>query len=402
MLSSVASLRAHQTRMNVIGDNIANVNTAGYKGRRASFQDLYSQTLRGATAPTDGLGGRDPMQTGTGVRVSAIPVDMSQGSFAATNRQTDMAIQGGGFFAVSNGEGLSYTRDGGFHLDANGSLVHSATGHRLIGWSADPATGAVDTSAVLGADSTLTLPLGQLTEVQPTANIEWAGNLSATAGVGDTATGIVRVIDSLGEAHDAEVEFTKTAANEWSWTATGAAGSGTVTFDPGTGQLAAGGTGSLTLTPGNGGAATTINVDFSSMSGLAADSEVIPASQDGYPAGTLSSFAVGADGAITGFFSNGLSRTLGVVALASFTNEAGLSSTGANLWTETVDSGQAVLGAAHAGSRGAIASGYIEQSNVDLGTEFTDLIITQRGFQANTRVVTSVDEMLQELLSLKR
>lgn len=407
MLAGVASIKAQQTRMNIIGNNLANINTTAFKGGRVTFQDMMSQTLRGASSPNGAIGGRNPIQVGLGVRVASTDTNTEQGSLNATNRPTDMAITGNGFFPVTDGNQILYTRDGGFDLDANGDLVHRATGTKLIGWTADPVTGAVDTSQALGAASTLNIPLGAAMTAQATSQATWAGNLDNRAAVGDTSSTVVRVYDNLGNAHDLNVTYTKTSADTWDWSVTnpgGSAavtGSGTITFDPANGSVMTGNTGAITVTPTDG-AAVTINADFGSLKGLAADSNAKVISQNGFGPGSLASFAVAEDGSVVGLYSNGMTKTLGQVALASFSNPGGLDREGGNLWTATYNSGTPTLGTALSDDRGSITSGYLEQSNVDIGTEFTDLIITQRGFQANTKVVTTVDEMLQELLQMKR
>ncbi|MFN3963491.1 MAG: flagellar hook protein FlgE [Fimbriimonadaceae bacterium] len=412
MLSGVASIKAQQTRMNVIGNNLANVNTTAYKGTRVSFTDMMAQTVRGATRPTDSRGGLNPIQYGLGVLTSGTDANMEQGSLNATNRQTDFAIQGHGFFAVSNGDRIAYTRDGTFDLDANGYLVHRSTGERLLGWSANPVDGSIDTNAPVGESSALQIPIGQRTAVQQTTEVTWAGNLDSRefnrAGTATTSS-LVRVYDPLGGAHDVTVTLTEgTTPNTWNWSVSGttltATGSGTITFNPTDGTIASGGTGSATFTPppASGVPAFDVDMDFSAFSQLATDMQIQAANQNGYGPGSLQNYSVGADGVITGIYTNGLTRPLGQIAMAIFSNPAGLERQGSNLYRNTDNSGVPVIGAPRSGGRGQVNAGFLEQSNVDIGTEFTDLIVTQRGFQANTRVVTTVDEMLQDLINMKR
>lgn len=404
MYSGVSAIRAQQMKMNVIGNNLANVNTTAFKGSRVTFKDQFSQVLQGASAPGAALGGRNALQLGQGVQVAASDENMEQGSLNATNRVTDMAMVGDGYFTVTDGSSTYYTRDGGFDMDANGDLVHRATGLKLLGWQADPTTGAISPS---GATTALNIPLGAEMTAQGTTESKWGGNLDSRAAVGATQETKIRVYDNLGGAHDLTVTMTKTAADEWSWSAadpTGSAtvsGSGTFTFDPATGAMTAGGTGSISVTPA-GGTPVTVNSDFSSIKSLAASSTAKMTSQNGFPAGTLSSFGIDQNGVVVGLYSNGVTKNLGQVAVATFTNAAGLDNIGGNLAQISPNSGAPSIGAANADGRGSINSGYLEQSNVDISTEFTDLIITQRGFQANTKIVTTVDEMLQELLNIKR
>lgn len=413
MLAGVASIKAQQTRMNVIGNNLANVNTTAYKGSRVTFQDMLAQTIRGASRPTDKSGGTNAIQFGLGVLVAGTDINNEQGSLNATNRSTDFAIQGNGFFQVSNGDRIAFTRDGSFDLDAAGDLVHRATGERLMGWSADPASGVIDTNQPIGPTSALRVPIGARTAVQRTTEVVWAGNLDSrvftTAGTATTQS-LVRVYDSLGSEHELTLTLTEGAtANTWDWSvSTGAGatvtGGGTLTFDPATGALTGGNPGAITLTPpaATGQAPFNIDLNFGDVGQLAADMQVQASSQNGYSPGSLSSFSVNTDGVVVGLYTNGLTRPLGQISLAIFPNANGLERQGSNLWRNTDNSGVPVVGAPKSGGRGLVNAGFLEQSNVDIGNEFTDLIVTQRGFQANTRVVTTVDEMMQELINMKR
>ncbi len=417
LLAGVASIKAQQTRMNVIGNNLANVNTTAYKGARVIFQDMLAQTMRGATRPNGSLGGTNSIQFGLGVTVAGTDVNNEQGSLNATNRPTDLSIQGNGYFMVSNSDRIGYTRDGAFDLDANGDLIHRATGERLVGWTANPATGLIDPNSVVGPASSLNIPLGSRTSVQVTTNAIMSGNLDnreAITGLPLPPTtdpawrnSTLRVYDTLGQQHDVTLHMIKSADNTWEWQVSAQApstvsGSGTLVFGA-NGTLTSGSPGSITVTPGSGGApAFTLDVDFANISQLATETQVQTSSQNGFPPGSLNGFSIGSDGTISGIFSNGLTRTLGKIAMAIFPNTNGLDRVGANMWRPTDNSGEPYIGEPRSGGRGMISSGFLEQSNVDIGSEFTDLIITQRGFQANTRVVTTVDEMLQELINMKR
>lgn len=167
LLAGVASIKAQQTRINVIGNNLANVNTVAFKGSRVTFKDMIAQTMRGASGPTGNRGGQNALQFGLGVLVAGTDVNNEQGSLNATNRPTDIAVQGNGYLIVGNGSRMLYTRDGAFDLDANGDLVHRSTGEKLLGWSAD-ADGVIDTSAPVTAASSIRIPIGQLSAVQVT------------------------------------------------------------------------------------------------------------------------------------------------------------------------------------------------------------------------------------------
>jgi len=417
LLAGVASIKAQQTRMNVIGNNLANVNTTAFKGSRVTFQDMIAQTIRGASRPNNTLGGTNPIQFGLGVLISGTDINSEQGSLNATNRPTDLSVQGNGFFMVSNGQRIIYTRDGSFDVDAEGNIVHRSTGERVLGWTADPATGTFDEQQVVSATNYMTVPLGLRSAVQVTTAASFAGNLDATQAVTaaplppltDPAWNVstVRVFDSQGAAQDITLHFIKSATNEWTWQSTAAngttvAGGGVLTFD-GDGVLTSGSPSTLTITPAGGSAPPfDIELSFDRIGQLANDTQVQSAGQNGFPPGSLQGFSIGVDGTITGLFTNGLTRPLGRIALSIFPNANGLERIGSNMWRGTDNSGLAVVGSAKTGGRGSINSGFLEQSNIDIGNEFTELIITQRGFQANTRVVTTVDEMLQDLINMKR
>jgi flagellar hook protein FlgE len=421
LLAGVASIKAQQTRMNVIGNNLANVNTTAFKGSQVTFQEMIAQTIRGATRPTSaGLGGTNPIQYGLGVIIGATATNHNQGSLLSTNRKGDLAIQGGGFFLVSNGERVAYTRDGGFDLDATGVLTHRSTGERLLGWKADQ-FGNIDTSTPIDASSFISVPIGALEGAQVTSNARFGGNLQSSALPTDEWRTTFRVFDSLGAAHDIEIVFTNHqvppvgtpppgAVSSWDWAAfenSVPIGDSSTTgeplyFDANGGLINIGAAQIITVPSLNGAPAFDVRLNFDILTQVDTVSEVRMVDQDGFPPGTLADYSIGEDGIVTGLFTNGLTRALGRIALALFPNPAGLERLGNNLWIHTNNSGTAIVGAPRERGKGVISAGFLEQSNVDIGQEFTDLIITQRGFQANTRVVTTVDEMLQDLINMKR
>lgn len=420
MLSGVASLKAHQIKMNVIGNNIANINTIGFKSARAHFQDLLSQTLRAASRPSGVLGGTNPMQVGLGVKVGAIDIMPLQGALELTGRSTDLAIQGNGFFMLSNGRDIQFTRDGAFALDANGFLVHRGTGWKVLGWKADPG-GFIDTNQGITASSVLQFPVGSQAAVRQTSRVQYTGNLNANAASTDSFSATVRVYDALGGAHDITLTFTNRqnppagspppgAIMSWEWSATEggtsvgdfSTGSNSRLYFDASGKLIGGTTQEITITPTNGAPPFTVTLDLAQITSLAADSVVQPVYQDGFPPGTLQEFAIGIDGTIQGIFSNGLSRPMGRIALSLFSNPTGLERLGNNMWRQTDNSGLPQIGAPTTAGLGEINAGYLEQSNVDLGSEFADMIVTQRGFQANTRIVSVVDELLADVVNMKR
>jgi len=400
MNSAVSGLKTHQTMLDVTGNNIANVNTTGFKAGRVSFSDVLSQTISGATAPTGSSGGTDPQQVGLGVRTGAITNLFTQGGLQTTNNATDLAIQGEGFFVLADGEVDYYTRAGAFEVDAAGYLVDSVTGYRVQGASGDIVISSTTSSAP-----------------QATALATFGGNLDATTQAGTTYAATLTLYDSLGAAHDVSLTFTKSAtAGQFTYAASEsdaslsitAGGSGTIQFD-GNGAITSGASGSITLGFTNGATAgQVVTLDFGSASnaspvtGLASDTTLALASQDGYATGSLQSYSIGTNGTINGTFSNGHVGTLGTILLATFSNPAGLSKEANNLYRESSNSGVANAGTPGTGSRGTLAPGSLESSNVDLAEEFTRLILAQRGFQANARVITATDEVLTEAVNLKR
>jgi flagellar hook protein FlgE len=417
MFSAISGLRGHQIMMDVIGNNIANVNTVGFKSGRVNFQDIMSQTLHGATASQGGLGSINPAQIGLGMSVAGIDVLQTQGNLQATGKTTDMALQGDGFFVESDGTNTYYTRDGAFDIALDGSLGNPASGMKVQGWQAD-ATGNVDITQAIG---NIVIPIGQRTTAQATTTVNLSGNLDAGAANGDSVPTTMTVFDSLGIAHSVKVTFTKTAANTWDWAVTKdaadtgiaiaqtaysagppvvpAVNNGTLTFS--TSGIETASTGSLSFTFPDGATATTPAIDFGPMSQFSGTSQ--PSGRtDGFTSGTLTTFAVGSTGEISGVYSNGSTQVLGQIALAGFLNSAGLLRSGANNFSSTSASGAANIGRAGSGGRGTVTTGVLEMSNVDLATQFTSMITAERGFQANGRVITTSDEMLQELVNLKR
>lgn len=563
MFSGVSGLQAHQTKMNVIGNNISNVNTTGFKAGRVSFQDQLAQTLRSASGPSSNSGGQNAQQVGLGVMLGSVDTFQTQGNLQTTGKTTDLAIQGNGFFMVSTGKSIFYTRDGSFDLDSGGNLVNPSTGQKLLGYSAD-ANGNIDAGAPLDGTASLKIPIGTLTSVKQTTEAKFVGNLDArsalqttkvdlTGNLDSTATGTTqlptlptitvydnqgnahtvqatfsnptgsgtgrqwdvqikvdgnlaydsvaggkakityngtnfefgggvttlnmdngsgtthgsqipgangappfsinlnfnnftnnaattsmngaadgqggapptwststRVFDSLGVGHLLTFKYTRAqigtgaptgASAKYTWQAmengqvigSDTTPNNSALFFDANGKLLQGNTQSVTVTPTDGSISPfSVKVDNNRLIQLANDADVNVQAQDGYPAGTLQTFAIDASGMITGSFTNGQSRALGQIAMASFQNPSGLEKVGSNMFRESSNSGNIQTGVPNMNGRGKINPGFLEMSNVDLSTEFTNLIITQRGFQANTRIVSVVDDLLQDVINLKR
>ncbi|MQA00588.1 MAG: flagellar hook-basal body complex protein [Dehalococcoidia bacterium] len=411
LFAAIAGLQNHITYMDVVGNNIANVNTQGFKASRVTFQDMLSQTVAGASAPTDNRGGTNPQQVGLGMKVGGIDVVHTQGSLQATGRNTDFAIQGNGFFVVKDGARVFYTRDGAFDVSVAGELVNPTTGYKVQGWGAD-AAGVIDTNQPTGA---IEIPYGQSISAQPTTDVTFAGNLDARVVDTEFFSTTIEVYDSLGAAHAVEVRFEKNGANTWDVTASGPDVAtatpvpATIVFDA-TGRITTPAAGTrlaidIDLTAaGAGGADVDVPVDINvdNLTQFASEGQVAPTFNNGFSAGSLISFSVGPGGDITGIFSNGTTRPLGQVAMALFTNPAGLQKAGANHYESTSNSGVPVVGTPGTGGRGTVGTGVLEGSNTDLAREFTNVVIAQRGFQASSRIISTSDEMLESLVNLIR
>ncbi|HWL43428.1 MAG TPA: flagellar hook protein FlgE [Ilumatobacter sp.] len=411
MSSALSGLRNHQLMLDVVGNDIANVSTIGFKSSSTVFADVLSQTLSGAGAPGGQTGGTNAAQIGLGSRLVATVQSFTQGALQRTGRPADVAIEGDGFFVVANGNEKFYTRAGAFDIDAAGNLV-TPDGMLVQGWQANMA-GAINTNAAVGP---VQIQVGELLPPVQTSGVDLGGNLSADAAIGDAVTMTLTGYDEQGAAVPVNMTFTKTAADQWTVTAT--AGNpavditasltdNVITFD-GTGELTAPADRNINIAaaaiPGFPGAISLELGDAGAPGRLtqyAGSSTAAITNQNGSAAGSLQAFSVSPDGTIVGMYSNGRTKPIGQLALAVFTNPGGLERT-AGVWRESPNSGLAQIGTAAAGGRGKISAGMLEMSNVDLAEEFTRLIVAQRGFQGNARVVTTADEILQEVVNLRR
>ena len=384
--SGVSGLQAQQTMLDVVGNNIANVNTTGYKSSSVEFEDTLSQMIGTASGPQGNQGGTSPAQVGLGVRVAATATNFTEGAAQTTGVGTNLMINGDGFFIVNNGGQTQYTRSGAFTTDASGNLV-SPDGAIVQGWSAT--NGVVNSSAPV---SNITLSTTGLSAARATSNAAMTGNLADDAAVGATVNSQVTVYDANGAQSNLTMTFTRNATGGWDVSGADAAGNtatGTVTFTNGA------------MTPAQSLTVGGVTVDMSKITGFAGSGGVNFASQNGTAAGSLQSFSIENDGTIMGAFSNGEKQAVGRVALANFTNPGGLQKAGNSNFIATPNSGLPQVGQAGSGSLGTMTSGAIEGSNVDLAREFTNLIVAQRAFQASARVITTSDDVLQELLQLK-
>jgi flagellar hook protein FlgE len=459
LYSGVSGLQNHQTRMDVIGNNVSNVNTTGFKRGRVNFQDMISQQLSGAARPTEELGGVNPKEVGLGMTIATIEQVFTQGNLQSTGVSTDVAIQGNGFFIMKNGEESFYTRNGAFGLDRDGTLVNPANGMRVQGWMARELNGEMVVSTA-ATPTDLVIPVGSKDPAKATTNVNFACNLNKNtpeilegASASDIAKGTwsteQKIYDSFGNEHLLNVSFRRVVGNPNQWEATvnidpdnaeftqtrvglgttdGVQNTFIVNFDN-FGRLA-----SVTDTSGNvtnpegeivlqtsftvPGAnldengnpyRQTMNISLGTIGDMkntitqsASKSTTKAYSQDGYTLGYLDNFKIDSTGTITGVYSNGTNRVIGQLALATFANDRGLEKAGDNTYVESNNSGMASIGESGVAGKGSLLAGALEMSNVDLSEQMTDMIVTQRGFQSNAKTIQTADTLLETVLSLKR
>ncbi len=459
LYSGVSGMQNHQTRMDVIGNNISNVNTTGFKRGRVNFQDLLSQQMSGAAKPTDELGGVNPKEVGLGMNIASIDTIFTQGSLQTTGVQTDIAIQGNGFFIEKQGEKTYFTRAGNFGLDSDGLLVNPGNGMRVQGWMARDVDGQqiLNTSA---QTEDLRIPVGSKISAKETATVNYRCNLDKRTpeiAEGASQADILKstwgtdfqVYDSFGQQHTLNVSFTRVPGtnNQWDATVTvdptqadatatrvgvgttdGTTNTFRVTFDnlghlsgivdsagnvsPATGTVMLQASYNvLAANPDENGAPTrhTFNLNLgqigstdNTITQFAEKSSTKAFEQDGYAMGYLENFKIDQSGVITGVYSNGTNRTIGQIAMASFTNPGGLEKAGENTYVRSNNSGLPDVSVSGVAGKGKLIAGALEMSNVDLTEQFTDMIVTQRGFQASSKTIQTSDTMLDTVLNLKR
>ena len=416
LFRGLTGLRSSQLSMDVIGNNIANVNTVGYKSSRATFKEMLLQTIRSASSGSASTGGTNAMQVGLGVSVGSIDRNMTQGVPQITNRQTDFSIEGNGFFILSDGSSDYFSRAGNFDVDYQGYLVSPFNGYRVQGVAA--ISGVIPAS---GSITDIRIPYDTVVAPQATSQVDLGGNLNGDAPVGTTHATQVDIYDNTGGGTSLTVNFIKTDNDMWDVsldvaTGTDPVGFEIIRFNNATGLISGTSSFSFSWTPL--GSATplalTLDIGAAGMTdgvtqfgvpdsdGKPAESTATVTGRDGFTSGTLKRFLVDETGVFTGVFSNGEQRSIAQMYMANFNNPGGLLNLGSGLFTETPNSGTAGVAAAGVGSNGKILQGTLEMSNVDLAEEFTSMIITQRAFQANARVISTSEELLTELLNLKR
>lgn len=442
LYAGVSGLQNHQTRMDVLSNNVANVNTYGFKKGRVTFQDMLSQTLTGAARPREDKGGVNPQQVGLGMMVAAIDTIHSQGAMQVTGVNTDLALMGEGMFILKRGERSFYTRNGAFSIDKEGTLLNPANGYKVQGWQSTIGPDGRPKVETAATPTDIRIPVGDKDPARATANIFYHCNLRKTD---DTHQTDIEAYDNTGTPRQLRATMKRTGINQWQMTVdvpqatagsvkADVAGNGVaqnniinLTFnDNGSlvavadNQVAAGQTTdtlnngelsanvSFTYQGTNGEVAQSIKLHlgtsglFDGITQFESASTTKAIEQDGYTMGELEGFNIDDNGQVTGVYTNGNRKLLAQVAIAKFANVGGLEKAGESLFVESNNSGRANIGEAGLSGRGKIKAGTLEMSNVDLSEQFVDMIVTQRGFQANSRGITTSDQMLQEILTLKR
>lgn len=417
----LTGLEADSTALNTIANNLSNMNTTGFKSASTNFADLFYQQI-GTT------GSGDPIQVGAGVQVASNEISFTQGSISSTGNSTDVALNGNGFFVASNGSGgYEYTRAGDFTMNSDGALVTS-NGLSVMGYPA--VNGVVNTNAPLTA---ISIPVGQVQEPQATTTLSMTANLDSASATGTQFPAEVTVYDSLGEPHVATVTYQQTAANTWSYSvALPASDFASGVSTPVTGTMQFDANGNLTTITPTGGAAETVGTTAGDVSSIAlgftglADgandlnmqwnllgssgtptisqvdttSAVSATTQNGYASGQYQSFTIGSDGTVTVTYSNGQQQNVGQLALANVANLQGLSLLGDGDYAATLASGAAVIGPSGTSGLATMQDGALDASNVNISSEFSDLIVAQRAFEANAKSVTTFDTVTQDTINM--
>lgn len=398
---------AFSTMLDTVGNNIANINTPGYKDQTVAFQDLFYQTLSAGSPPSNGLGGTNPIQLGQGVGTGATETDFTQGTITQTGDPLDAAIQGNGFFVVTNGNQDFYTRAGAFAVNSAGYLVDPTTGDYV---QRTGTVGEVPGYQTPGNDNIL-IPYGAGIQGTETSNVNFVGNIDNQLPAGQSVSTSIQVYDSENAVHTLTVTFTAAGSSTYNVTATvdGTAETvtgGPVVFDQ-NGLLASGNTLQVGVSGlSDGASAQTINLNLGAIgaaTGLTQFGTATTAqanTQDGMAAGTLQSVSFDQGGNVLGQFSNGETIPIAQLAIASFSNQGGLLQVGNNYYEASPASGDALIGTAGSGALGSVQGGALEGSNVNISTEFANLIIAQRGFQVNAETVTVADQVLADLANI--
>ena len=405
----LSGLNSTSKALDVVGNNIANANTVGFKGAQVHFSDVYANSLAGSGAS----------QVGIGASLSAVQQSFSQGNLTATNNPLDISINGNGFFRMSQNGAVTYTRSGQFHLDNAGYIINDQQ-MRLMGYPAD-AQGLISVASPVDLKLSASQIPPRATNDAASGNLTAALNLDSREAEPDFGpfnyenpqtynySTALSVYDTLGVAHTMTMFFERVAAGG-DWNVYGAMDGETPQALPA--QLAFNNSGTLTtgmplllpswtLTTGADSPWSPGEIDFTGTTQYGSASSVDRLTQGGYATGTLSGLSVGDDGVVLGRYNNGQARNLGQVVLATFANPNGLQSLGSNQWALSSVSGPELVSAPGAGSRGVLQSGSIEESNVDLTAELVNMITQQRNYQANAQTIKTQDQIMQTLVNLR-
>lgn len=409
MSTALSGLNAAESALQTISNNLANMNTDGYKSQSTTFADLFYQAYGNS-------GSGNPIQTGLGVQVTGMAQDFSNGAVSSTGISSNMALSGAGFFVVQDPSGAqTYTRNGDFTTNSSGELI-TLGGQKVMGYPA--VNGVISPNSGL---QPINVGAGTTTSATATSSFSLTTNLDASASVGSSFQSPISVYDTLGNSHVLTVTYTMSSPGTWNYQVTipsseiqggtGTAttvGTGTLNFDS-SGQLTSP-TSSVTLAVGplaDGAAALNMNWNLNDVNGnslltqTASPSSNNATNQDGFAAGVLKNYMISPDGTVEATFSNGETEAIGQIAVASFANPEGLTLDGGNQYSATAASGAAVIGAAGTAGRGTIAGSSVEQSNVDMATQFSNLIVYQRAYEANAKAITAFDQMEQATLQMK-
>jgi flagellar hook protein FlgE len=399
----LTGLEASSTALNTIANNLSNMNTTAFKSQDVSFSDLFYQQIG-----SNGAG--DPLQVGAGTQIGSTETDFSQGSINETGNATDVALNGNGFFVVQNGGQTEYTRDGNFTLSSSGALTTQG-GQQVMGYPV--VNGAVDTNAPLAA---IQIPVGQVEQPAATTTMSMTANLDAGAAAGTVVPAQITVYDSLGVSHVATVDFTAQGGGAWAYNISLPAGDAAAGANL-TGTLQFNANGNLTAPAANVGGiqftgladgASNLNVTWDlygtnnqpTITQVSSASAVSATNQNGYASGEYSGFTIDSDGIVSAKFSNGQTTPVGQLALASITNEQGLSISAGDNYDTTLVSGAASIGVAGSAGLGTMQDAALEQSNVDISTQFSDLIVAQQAFEASSKAITTFDTVSQETINM--
>lgn len=408
LISGISGINTSEKTLDIIGNNLANVNTPGFKSQKSLFSDTFYSSFSQSL-------GDAPVQIGNGARLASVAVNQTQGNLEPTSGPLDLGIQGNGFFVVDNQGTRAFTRAGSFSVDASNYLIDNSSGQKVQRFGSVGEGNNGDPVFQNVGDMGIRIPYGLLFPASPTANITLRGNLNPGLAIGESTPSSFQVIDPQGLPHQVDLKFEKTGLRQWQVTASLQPGEGTIisggnstiTFND-QGLIETGSTNQLTVHFNGFTQNQSIKIQYgdNGLTGgftqLGTTSTIGVFKQDGFPPGSLSSVTITKEGVIKGVFSNGLQKDLAQLAIATFPNPSGLNRIGLNLLVDSGSSGDATITTPGTSGAGEVIQGTLESSNVDTSTEFSRLIVAQRTFQINARVISVSDQILQELVNITR